>query len=421
MPKITVKTIKQAGCLTAAILGGGALAFGQGTTSLETLQKENQDLKARLDAIEQLVKKEGLMPSGPPSSPAVKALTEMTISGFVQASYFHDFSMPPSGTSPGYLWNRKNDSFSLNKVKLTVASPPVEASGDKWEAGYRVSLMFGQDAPILNSSAATLGFQSIREAFIEVNAPIGTGLNIKAGELISLLNYESGDGGAVNDNFSQGYQWFFTGNGPSAGVQLGYSLTDWLGVKARVQNGLYAGPVDNNDSKTGLFSLDIKPCTNVWVSLIAFGGREDAAFVQSLWGGSVLAGWQATEHLHFGTELDYFSFHNPAGGPNPPGDSPVWSTGLWVAYQFDKQFGIALRGEYLSDNDGVDASGGALGFPNPAGKGQDLSSVAFTLTYSPTPGLRIQPEIRYDHSDYPNAFGTRNNRVILGAGMSYLF
>ena len=43
---------------------------------------------------------------------------------------------------------------------------------------------------------------------MELNIPIGTGLNVKAGEMISLLNYESGDGGAVNENFSQGYQWY---------------------------------------------------------------------------------------------------------------------------------------------------------------------------------------------------------------------
>jgi len=420
MTLLTSKLIKQSSCLVAALVGGTTLAFAQTSPSIDTLEKQNQELKARLDALEQLVKKEGLMPSGAASSPGVKALSEMTISGFVQASYFHDFSDPPGGTSPGYLWNYKNDSFSLNKLKLTVASPAVEASGDKWSAGYRASLMFGQDSPVLNSGKG-LGFDYVREAFVEINAPIGTGLDIKAGELISLLNYESGDGGAVNDNFSQGYQWYFTGNGPAAGVQVGYNLTDWLAVKARVQNGLYAGPVDNNSSKTEMVAFDIKPLTNLWFSVVGFGGREEVGFAQSLWGGSVLGGWQATEHLHFGTELDYFSFHNPDGGANPPGDSPVWSTGLWVAYSFTKQFGVGLRGEYLSDHDGVDASGGALGFSNPPGTGQDLSSLAFTLTYSPLPSIRIQPEIRYDHSTYANAFGTRNNRIVAGAGVSYLF
>src|SRR6266404_4687142 len=338
-------------CLAGALLGGASMALAQDASNLEKLEKENQELKGRLDTLEALAQEGGLMPSGPPATNYVKALSDVTISGFVQASYFHDFSDPPGGTSPGYLWNRKNDNFSLNKVKVTLASTPAEHSGDKWDAAYRVSLMFGQDAPILNSGSGITGFDVVREAYVELNAPLGTGVNIKAGELISLLNYESGDGGAANNNFSQGYQWFFTGNGPAAGIQAGYTFTDWLDLKVRVQNGLYAGPVDNNSSKTVVGAIGLKPTSTIWFSLLGFGGREDAGFTQSLWGGSLLGGWQATEQLSFGTELDYFSFYNPPGGGNPPGNSPVWSTGLWTAYDFTKMVGVALRAEFLSDKD----------------------------------------------------------------------
>jgi len=414
-----MKKLKHRICLSLAMAGGASLVMAQTSPSLDSLEKENKDLKARLDALEAMVKKEGLMNSGTSAPTAVKALTETTISGFVAASFFHDFSTPAGGTSPGYLWNRKNDSFSLNKVKLTLASPEVQPSGEKWDAGYRVSLIFGQDAPIVNTSSSTVGFSAIREAYAEVNVPVGTGLDVKVGELISLLNYESGDGGAANDNFSQGFQWFFTGNPPSAGVQASYNFTDWLGIKARVQNGLYAGPVDNNSSKTGLLAVDLKPCKDTWVRIVGFDGREDA-FAQSVKGGSFLAGWQATEKIHFGTELDYFLFDNPDTAV-PAGHSPVWSTGLWAAYKFNKQYTLAVRGEYLDDKHGVDASGGALGFANAPGVGQELSSVAITLSYWATPALKIQPEIRYDHSDLANAFGHQNNRVTAGAGMTYLF
>jgi hypothetical protein len=394
--------------------------MAQDATSLDKLEQQNKALQTRLEALEDLVKKEGLMPSGAPTN-YVKAFSNVEISGFVQASYFHDFSSPPGGISPGYLWNRKNDNFSLNKVKITLDSGAVERSGEKWDAGYRVSLMFGQDAPILNSGSGITGFDVVREAFVDLNVPIGTGLDIRMGELISLLNYESGDGGAANNNFSQGYQWFFTGNGPAAGIQLGYVFTDWLDLKVRVQNGLYAGPVDNNQSKTVVAALGIKPTSTLWFSLIGFGGREDAGFTQSLLGGSLLGGWQATKELSFGTELDYFLFYNPPGSGNPVGHSPVWSTGLWSAYDFTKAVGVALRAEFLSDSHGVDASGGALGFPNPVGTGQDLSSVALTLNLRPTPNIKIQPEVRFDHSSYPTAFGKHGDRVIAGAGVSYLF
>lgn len=363
-----------------------------------------------MEALESVAKKEGILPSGT-ASQSIKAFSESTLSGFVTTSFFHDTSKP-TGVSPGYLWNRRSDSFSLNKVKVTLASPPVERSGDTWDAGYRVSLIFGQDAPIVNTGSGNIGFENVREAYVEMNVPVGTGLNVRFGELISLLNYESGDGGAANDNFSQGYQWFYTGNPPAAGVQLGYTLTDWLDVKVRVQNGLYAGPLDNNEAKTVMGAIGIKPNDKVWLSLIGVTGRENA-FYENINAASLLGGWNVTEKFHVGTELDYFWFETPAG------TSPVWSTGAFLAYSFTPKFGAALRAEFLSDKDGVDASGDPLGFA--LNSGNDISSVAFTLNVKPTANIKIQPEVRYDHSSFKNGFGTKSDRVIVGAGASYLF
>jgi hypothetical protein len=387
----------------------------------DKLEKENQELRNRLDTLESIAKKEGIISSATPPK-IVSALSDISISGFVTSSYFHDSSEPPGDhISPGYLWNRVNDSFSLNKFKLTIASPPVQNNGEKFDIGFRVSLIAGQDAPIVNTKASTIGFDYLREAYIDMNVPIGTGLDVKVGELISLLNYESGDGGAANSNFSQGYQWFFTGNPPAAGIQLGYKFNDWLGVTARVQNGMYQGPIDNNSSKTFIGQLEITPNSKFWVHLIGFGGREDAGFTQSLWGASLLAGYQATTQLSFGTELDYFNFHNPSTAV-PAGNSEVWSTGLWTVYDFTKQVGVGLRTEFLSDAKGVDASGGALGFQNPPGTGQDLTSVALTLNYKPLPNIKIQPEVRFDHTSWSGGFvDGKQNRVIFGAGISYLF
>lgn len=428
--------MKHLSCRLSAACARFVLAIGAATSlhaqsddsqnpnRLEKLEKENQELRQRLDTIETMAQKEGLLPSNGKADPPVSAMSSIELSGFVTASYFHDSTEPGASighTSPGYLWNRVNDSFTLNKVKITLASPQVQNNGDKWDAGYRVSLIAGSDAPIVNTKAGVIGFDYLREAFIELNIPIGTGLDVRFGELISLLNYESGDGGAVNANFSQGYQWFFTGNPPAAGIQLGYNITDWLDVKFRVQNGLYAGPIDNNSSKTYMGSVGIHPTKALWFNLLGFGGREDAGFAQSVWGASLLGGWQATEQLGFGTEWDYFNFHNP-DTVVPSGDSPVWSCGLWTTYDFTKKVGLALRAEYLDDKDGVDASGGALGFENPPGTRQRLASVALTLNYKPVPNIKIQPEIRYDHTSFSGGFvDGKQNRLFYGAGVSYLF
>jgi hypothetical protein len=407
-------------CIGSALLGTAPNALAQAESGnivrMERLEKENQDLRTRLESLEGMMKKEGV---GTAPANTVKALSDVQISGFATASYFYDTSVPADQNSNGYLWNTRSDSFSINKVKLTIASSPVERSGDTWDAGYRASFIFGEDAPIVNTGGESQGLEDLREAYIELNIPVGTGLNVKAGQLISLLNYESGDGGAANPNFSQGYQWFYTGNGPSAGVQLGYTLTDWLDIKARVQNGLYAGAIDNNTSKTFMGSLGIKPMQDLWFSLIGFGGEENAGF--SVMGGSLLAGYQVSKPFGVGLEFDYFHF-NPNQAPN----ADFWSIGTWLTYDFTEKVGLAFRAEYLDDKDGFGLKGIALGgragsaIMSPDVDG-DLSSLTLTLNYKPFPNVKIQPEIRYDNTSYSGGFDGQDERFMVGAGISYLF
>lgn len=386
---------------------------------LDKLEQENTELRNRLQALENVAQQAGILPSGTPAPKFVSSMSEISISGFVQASYFYNTRDPDDRASDGYLWNTTHNSFSINKVKLTLASRPVERSGESWDAGFRVSMMWGEDAPVLNTGGERQGLEDLREAYVELNAPIGTGLNIKAGQLISLLNFESGDGGAANPNFSQGYQWFFTGNGPAAGVQLGYTLTDWLDLKVRVQNGMYAGAVDNNEAKTLLGSIGIKPDDKTWISLIGFGGEESDTLTVA--GGSLLAGRKFGDKLNTGLEFDYFNFD-----PSMGSSSDLWSIGAWVWYDFTDKVGLALRGEYLDDPDG----GGLKGIELPGRPGSSilstdadgsLSSVTLTVNYKPVPNIRIQPELRYDYTSYAGGLDGHKDRFIIGAGVSYLF
>src|SRR4026208_1826008 len=85
----------------------------------------------------------------------IKPLSEMQISGFVTASYFYDTSTPADRKSNGYLWNTSENSFSLNKVKLTIAGKPIER--DKWDATYRASLIWGEDGAVVNTGGEVQG------------------------------------------------------------------------------------------------------------------------------------------------------------------------------------------------------------------------------------------------------------------------
>jgi len=425
-----MKNLKQcflAGGMSLGLLAASSMAAcaqDSQADDIAQLKKENQDLQKRLDALETKMENGGVdSKEMAPPPPTVTAATATILSGFVQTSYFDNLTNPGSGENAGYLWNTRNNNFSINKVKLTLASPAIVNNGDTWDAGYRFSLMAGEDAPILNSNSGTTGFDYLREAYVDINVPIGNGLDVKAGELISLLNYESGDGGAANENFSQGYQWYYTGNGPETGVQLSYDFTKWLNVKVRVEDGLYAGAISSRNQKGLMGSINLKPSSKSWVNLIGFGG--EAVGSEDADGGEILAGYQFTPKLGTGFEGDYFHLSADSGQ-----NGDLYSAGAWIWYDFTPKVGLAFRGEYLNDPDGVGLNvsdpnslapaphGAGISSPDNSG---DLASLTLTLNLKPTQNIKIQPEIRYDTTSYSGGFNGKTDQVIVGAGVSYLY
>ena len=433
-----------ASAVLGTMLASGLPASGQNNSATK-LEQENQELKDRLDKLEDLLKKEGIKPSNETKDPPVAAMSSVTISGFVTTSYFTDLNDRNDNHPPGYLWNTSLNSFILNKAKLTLASPAV--SKDKWDAAYRASFIWGSDAPVVDtgshttvsgtSVAAGNGFSWIREAYIELNVPIGTGLDLRAGDLISLMNYESGDGGAVNDNFSQAYDWYYTGNPPNVGIQAGYDFNDYIGIKLRLQNGLYSGPVSIGP-KTFIGGLYVTPVKSVSLAFLGFVGHQDFTPPWDIAGGSFIGSVKILTNcnLTLGNEDDYFRFSSfgaaAAGFPTSVSEGDFWSVAGWLGVDACPKVRLALRGEYLCDPTGFGtfynspAPGSDASFPAgvyAVGGGQDLESLTLTLNYMPVPMVKIQPEIRWNHSNYTGGFGVdgRKNELIAGMGVSYLY
>ncbi|MBT5707833.1 MAG: outer membrane beta-barrel protein [Verrucomicrobia bacterium] len=408
--------------VTALTLGIVAQAAESGdATRIDRLEEENNALRERLDALEGKSGSTSL--GGGKESSLLKFVKETEFSGFVSGSYFYDGSKPADGSSNGYLWSSDHNEFNLNKIKLTLENA-VERSGSDWDVGYHVAAILGEDAPIVNSGGAVQGLEDIRQAYVELNVPIGTGLNVRAGQLISLLNFESGDGGPANPNFSQGNQWFFTGNPPGAGLQVSYELSDQWGVDARVQNGLYQGVDDNNSGKTFMGALRFKPNDRTWIKLMGFAGPEGLGSspggnTDVLSGVQVLAGIQLEEehNVQAATELTYM--HWDEASVALAGDAgEAWSAGAWLWGDITDTFGLALRGDVVADQDGSFTSG-LLGFP--ANPGQKIYSLTLTGNYLPHPKVKIQPEIRYESTDLAGGFDGADDRLIVGLGLAYLF
>src|ERR1035437_5140332 len=140
------------------------------------------------------------------ASPVMTALSSTTISGYVDTSAQWNFgtgnqNLPPykfGGTS-------KADGFNLDVIQLRIEKPLDEQD---WAAGYRADFWFGPDANTLKTTSTGIGSNTsdfgIRQAYVALRAPVGTGLDFKVGVFDSIIGYESIEAGN-NPNFTRSY------------------------------------------------------------------------------------------------------------------------------------------------------------------------------------------------------------------------
>ena len=192
---------------------------------------------------------------------------------------------------------------------------------------------------------------------------------------------------------------------------------------------MYTGAFDNNSGKTVMGALGIKPNSQPWLSLVGFGGKENAN--TTVYGASLLGGGSFGKFTT-GIELDWFRFDGHGTLPSlaPASDADLYSAGVGLGYDFTPKVGLALRAEFLSDPDGggipgvplrggpADSPTGSITSPDSDGK---INSVALTLNWKPVPNIKIQPEIRFDNTTYKDGFDGQENRFLIGMGASYLF
>lgn len=359
------------------------------------------------------------------------------LSGFLSASYLYDFNKPATDTSTGRSFDINHNEFTINKFKLTLENS-VDYSGEKWDAGYRGDLIFGQDALLTQSVGLALGTQGdLEQAYVEVNVPVGNGLKVSVGKWVTLLGLEVVEE-TVNPNWSEGNQFLFAENVTGTGVQMAYKFKadiseefKELETKFRLYNG-WDVVNDNNNALSLMASVGASPLKDTNVTLVGYGGPEQPGNSHDWRSGIDLVlnrNKLLKDELSGWVQLDYGHEDGNAALLGIPGrDAQWWAAGMWLAYDLTGQLqltapqkvGLALRGDYFRDKDGARTSAAPFTAPFPVNSGQELYSVTFTVNYSPLENVQIRPEIRWDHSTR-DVFDSHDDQVTLGIGTAFLF
>lgn len=397
----------------------------------EEQKKHNNELEKRISLLEEKDKAAPYVKTADLPENTAKFLKEVDISGFVSASYTYNYNRPADRLNNGQLYDTQHDEFMLNKFVL-IAQHAVDYDAFEWKGGFFTELILGQDAlstrarsPDTSSGLFDLGNNGdLEQAYVAFNIPLGNGVKVQFGKFVTPIGYELVEN-EQNPNWTSGNQWTFIEPFTHTGVQLGYKLNSSWEVQFLVFQG-WDIVKDNNESKSFMGHINYTPNDATWVGLTVFGGPEQSdkkndpanavAGANGLWrdGIDFAMTHKCTPKLSTALQIDWAEEH----GGDPKGGVADWyAFGVWLMYDWTEKVQTAFRADFLSDTEGNRTSG----FLFPANGGQDLWSLTLTLNYKPVEGLRIAPEIRYDHSSLNNAFDGHEDQVLTSIAAVYSF
>ena len=311
-------------------------------------------------------------------------LKGITVSGFVDTAYVYNTNHPDSGTNTGRAFDTEANSFGFQAAKLALEKLPAKTGG----VGFRVDLLMGEDAKVLNSF--TNGFNGdghfdLEQGYVDIMAPVGKGLDIKAGKFTTLQGaevIESKD----NWNFTRSILFGYAEPATHTGVRVSYPILDTLTGYLGVNNG-WDTVKDNNKGKSVETSLAWSPKDWFSLSLSGISGAEEAGNNHSNRNLiDLVATYQPIKALTLKLAADYANEQDLAG----PDKNGTWSgVAGYARYDLNDKWSVSNRTEYFADPNGVRVV---------AGTPVDLWENTSTLELRPYKDLITRLEYRYDHA-----------------------
>jgi len=367
------------------------------------------------------------------------ALSSTTISGYVDTSMEWNLGTG-NANLPFFAFNSgKQDGFNLDVVELTLQKDPDPA--DSWGAGYKVQLLFGPDA---NAFATQSSFTStsdfgVKQAYVDLRAPIGNGLDMKIGVWDTIIGYEVFEAGN-NPNFTRSYGYTVEPT-THTGVLFSYTFNDMISASAGVANTV--GPNINDRAPTESYKA--------YMGSITLTAPKDWGFI----GGSTLSagivngfnnvingniGLHSQTSVYVGTtvntplsnlkvgaSMDYVKLHD-AGDQDEVRNGNLWVFGAYASYQATEKLTLNVRGEYFVDRANfIEGAGGPDLDDNGGGDESKFWEFTATAQYDLWKNVVSRLEFRWDHTQ-DNLFGgtssgsgTRDNAFLVAANIIYKF
>ncbi len=206
------------------------------------------------------------------------ATSGVTIGGYVSTAFRYDGNTAVGGNSADALGTGKANGFNLDVVNLTIEKPLDES---EWAAGYKAELLFGPDS---NGIGTTLtaggGDMSIKQAYVNLRAPVGNGLEAKIGVFDTIIGYEAFNYPA-NPNYTRSLAWSIEPT-QHTGLLFNYRISDIVSVAGGLAN-RWDATINGKPGNSNKQQWDL-----AWMGAVAVTAPEDMG---ALAGSSVYAGF----------------------------------------------------------------------------------------------------------------------------------
>lgn len=365
---------------------------------------------------------QGEFPPPPPMAPpppvqevAPNAGEGLRLSAFVDANYGFQTQArgTPSPVHRAFAWNRfveqpAPQGLALNGFNLSFAG--LDATYDGGNLAATISLRAGSSVPVYYfGDTGVLGIDNVTQAYATWNPT--SQLSIDFGQFSTIYGAEVAESWR-NLNYTRGALYYAMQPFWHTGVRATVAPNDQVAVTGMVVNGVNTLHDDNDTPSLGL-QLSLTPNDTVslaagWLTTLkpsTDGGIFDNFFdlVAAITADRFSLVFNADLTLNGDTTREGEGYEQEIRDPL------FWGVSLAAAYQATDMFGLALRGEFLSDGDNQLYQALAYEAVNdvtyPHTQNTNVATVTATLDFKPIEGSN-NLVIRWD-----NRFETSNEDI----------
>lgn len=339
----------------------------------------------RIKSLEELVK----------SIPLLSVIRDWELGGHVATSYNFNFNNPDSRINQFRVFDDRANQVTINQAELWIEKPTTVES----PIGFGLDFVIGTDAQKIHAEG--LGTEDdvfdLTQAYVTYKAPIGAGLDLKAGKFVTLHGAEvirRPDNFNISRSILFGFAIPFT----HTGLTAAYPFADWLTVELGIVNG-WDNVVDNNKGKSLHGMATITPFEDFTLTIGGTWGPEQEDRERPKRGLiDVVAIYKPIPPLTLIVNYDY-GVDEDAVLIVSTGELKTarWQgVAAYAIYDLTDRLSVGIRGEYF-----IDERGFRLDFEDPTTGDParlDLWELTLTARYKLLDHLFASLEYRHDQA-----------------------